>query len=1083
MQQTSPVWKWLWNEGGKNLPPSEYEGDIAAFDNPGYTYPKDITIAIEPVQDLHGQDAPYPAGGGINQWDEEWELGGYNTSTGQPTADTDRIRSKNAISVSPNTKYRFVGGAFVVIWYTVDDTYIDYSTPGPSSNERTSPSNAAKLRFAMSSAYGTTYKNDISINYPSTDTAYHPYSNICPISGWTGANVVVSPTTDAQDGTTYPISWQSEAGTVYGGTLDVTTGLLTVDRVLVDLGTLGWAKNTTYDGLFNGSQLTPEATHFVYVRHICSMYSSVDSTTVITKNNSIAISANGGTVYLHDSAYTDAATFKTAVTGQTLVYELATPQTYQLSPTDVALLLGVNNVWADTGETTVALESPGPMHLETRATIGGTAYADISAPVVNRALMQDSLAVGNVVSASLVLALRSAGSIPRAAAVVIETRLNDGQTASEWLPQGTFYVSRRMRDPVTGALALECYDALLKANAVWAPSAGAWPRTMAAVTAELAALLGVTLDSRTVIPSGAAFAVSEPAAGTTIRDVLSLIAQAAGGNWIMTPAGLMRLARLGEAGGAVDVVGVVGGIDVGAAGVVTGVRSTVDGVVTLTGDDTGIVLDVTVAPVIAAELAEAVIGQAWQPFRLSGAIYDPAAELGDGVRAGAGGEVASALCSEQAAYGPAFRGDIAAPDAGEVTDEYPYIGGAQRTLALAKAAVTEAVNRLDDALTQQEIFNRLTDDGAAQGLIFYNGQLYINASYINAGRLNADYIQGGTLTLGGQNNQNGVLRVLDASGNVITVLNNVGADITDGSVTTYSTDRQTRTILSDGLLKFQYYNSSSQPVGWRDALRLAADPSGATIGTFAGIAELDISGRGRVNISNKAGTTDYDHAEIDMDDDTISLTATNNFDGWTSLEVTKDGVTVTRYDHIGDPRVIFELVDSYEQSDAPLTIGNGGTEATTAAQAAKNITGLTWDLSTNNTSDTWVPVLRSGTLQHRVIPTAYNSTPLSITAGGTGATTAAVTITNNYSSVQNVINAVKNTRSFPISIQKNGTASYSDMPSGYATAEWNLMLIGDPTRLTALMFIFYTTSSGSANQVFSRNFYNGTWDSGWSQIK
>ena len=505
--------------------------------------------------------------------------------------------------------------------------------------------------------------------------------------------------------------------------------------------------------------------------------------------------------------------------------------------------------------------------LQARATIGGVAYTDISTPVITRALMQDRLSVGNVVSASLALAVRGAVNIPRSAAVVIEVRLNDGQTASEWLPQGTFYISRRMRDPVTGLLALECYDALLKANAVWTPSAGAWPRTMAAVTAELAALLGVTLDSRTVIPSGAACVMSEPAEGTTIRDALGVVAQAAGGNWAMTPAGLLRLVRVGESGDAVDVTGVVGGIDVGQAGTVTGVRSTVDGVVTLIGDDTGIVVDVSIAPMIAAEMAEDLIGQAYAPFHLSGAIYDPAAELGDGVRAGAGGEVISALCSEQAAYGPAFRGDIAAPDPGEVTDEYPYIGSAERTLALAKAAVTEAVDRLDDELTQQEIFNRLTDNGAAQGLVLYNGQLYVNASYIQTGTLvanlikagvlgdlagknywnmetgefslsatttvggstvediaqgeaeqavedfddtltqqdvfnrltnngaaqgivlsngqlyiNASYIQSGTLVLGGANNQNGALRVLNASGQEIGTWTKDGISISEGKL-------------------------------------------------------------------------------------------------------------------------------------------------------------------------------------------------------------------------------------------------------------------------------------------------------------
>lgn len=49
-------------------------------------------------------------------------------------------------------------------------------------------------------------------------------------------------------------------------------------------------------------------------------------------------------------------------------------------------------------------------------------------------------------------------------------------------------------------------------------------------------------------------------------------------------------------------------------------------------------------------------------------------------------------------------------------------------------------SHIDDYLTQQEIFNRLTDNGAAQGLVLYDGQLYMNASYINAGVLNVGLI-------------------------------------------------------------------------------------------------------------------------------------------------------------------------------------------------------------------------------------------------------------------------------------------------------------------------------------------------------
>ena len=746
MQQTSPVWKWLWNEDGKNLPPSEYEGDIVSFDNPGYTYPKDITIGIEPVQSGSGDPSPTNVRP-ISGW-----TGANVTRTGKNLLKNTAISdTKNGLifTVNPDGSVIVSGTATVTTYFQINGNVFlkagPYTLSGTPANVPTgwngciiyddyafggwNDLEGAGVTKTIDS--DTTGKIYLRVNGGTTlnDAVFYPMIE---------AGTIKTTYTPYITGTTYPISWQAEAGTVYGGTLDVTTGLLTVDRAMVDLGTLNYSEY--------GSSDTVTQYYTANLDRLAKDYSRIVSDVFV--NSAILapwtgrITTPNGKTYLRTpkDQYSSPANFKAAMSGVQLVYELATPQTYQLSPTDVALLLGVNNVWAYTGKTSVVLESPGYIHLETRATIGDTVVTEITQPVITRALMQDRLSVGNVVSASLAQAVRGAASIPRSASVVVEVRLNDGQTASEWLPQGTFYISRRMRDPVTGLLALECYDALLKANAVWTPLAGAWPRTMAAVVAELAALLGVTLDSRTVIPSGAVYVMAEPAEGTTIRDALSVVAQAAGGNWIMTPGNRLRLVRVGESGDAVDVTGVVGGIDVGQAGTVTGVRSTVDGVVSLVGDDTGIVVDVAIAPMIAADMAEALIGQAYTPFQLSGAIYDPAAELGDGVRAGAGGEVVSALCSEEAAYGPAFRGDIAAPDPGEVTDEYPYIGSAERTLALAKAAVTEAVDRLDDELTQQEIFNRLTDNGAAQGLVLYNGQLYINASYIQSGSLNVGFI-------------------------------------------------------------------------------------------------------------------------------------------------------------------------------------------------------------------------------------------------------------------------------------------------------------------------------------------------------
>ena len=64
--------------------------------------------------------------------------------------------------------------------------------------------------------------------------------NVRPISGFTGVNIYHESAYDPDADPTYSIDWTDEAGTVYGGELDVTTGVLTVDRAMVDLGKLSW---------------------------------------------------------------------------------------------------------------------------------------------------------------------------------------------------------------------------------------------------------------------------------------------------------------------------------------------------------------------------------------------------------------------------------------------------------------------------------------------------------------------------------------------------------------------------------------------------------------------------------------------------------------------------------------------------------------------------------------------------------------------------------------------------------------------------------------------------------------------------
>ena len=118
---------------------------------------------------------------------------------------------------------------------------------------------------------------------------------------------------EAYNGTTYAVSWQDEAGTVYGGVLDVTNGTLTV----------------THDNIasYNGESINEP------------WLSSMD---VYAPNTSPTIGAQ-------------------------VVYPLITPQTYQLTPTQVRALVGVNNVFNDTnGNTEVKFKDSIQHYIDTR---------------------------------------------------------------------------------------------------------------------------------------------------------------------------------------------------------------------------------------------------------------------------------------------------------------------------------------------------------------------------------------------------------------------------------------------------------------------------------------------------------------------------------------------------------------------------------------------------------------------------------------------------------------------------------------------------------------------------------------------
>ena len=181
------------------------------------------------------------------------------------------------------------------------------------------------------SNYNTMHYSQVQLELGSTATAYEPYD---------GQTIT----------TTLP-------QTVYGGTLDVVSGVLTVDRAMVDLGSLTWTYQANYQR-FTTSDIYQDVAkppnNNTQTGAISSVY--VESTSNRTANpnydKTFGIS-DGGSVQIRDEAYTDATALQTSLIGQTMVYFLATPTTIQLTPQQIDSLLGRNNVWSDSGDVTV----------------------------------------------------------------------------------------------------------------------------------------------------------------------------------------------------------------------------------------------------------------------------------------------------------------------------------------------------------------------------------------------------------------------------------------------------------------------------------------------------------------------------------------------------------------------------------------------------------------------------------------------------------------------------------------------------------------------------------------------------------
>jgi len=157
-----------------------------------------VKVKIEPVQDLHGYDHPWPAGGGKNLLDiNSIVVGNTSNWSVDVNGDTLTVTHKTSYtSGTPTFAFNQPSGTYVISIGSINITgqvslYVNGSWTKTINNGDTFTIDAANTNEIKFSAQEdqSTIITKIQIESGNTATSYEPYSNICPITGWDGVQV------------------------------------------------------------------------------------------------------------------------------------------------------------------------------------------------------------------------------------------------------------------------------------------------------------------------------------------------------------------------------------------------------------------------------------------------------------------------------------------------------------------------------------------------------------------------------------------------------------------------------------------------------------------------------------------------------------------------------------------------------------------------------------------------------------------------------------------------------------------------------------------------------------------------------
>jgi len=356
---------------------SSAEGSVAAFpDGADDVAIKSLVAEITPVQSGSGDPSPSNvraisgwtgmtvAHSGTNLLDGiSWTSGVISANGVISTSTTSEFQYSGLIPVESGETYKFVYYNYVgtnsrIHGYDASGTWVEqigvFTGAGSHADTITIPSGVTQIRIST----GKPYRTNIGLLSIASET------------------------------TTIPISWQTQAGTIYGGTLDVVSGVLTVKGVLHTLTgqenfalatnsrrfhkaftALEWERANTV--LSTQNQSNSVCSHATYLTGATGTATPADYRISADPNLDYA---NAIVFYDSQSEFADAAAFNAYLAAQyangtpvQLYYELATPLApIQLSPTEIKTLLGGNTIYTDAGAVSVEYVADTKLYIDNK---------------------------------------------------------------------------------------------------------------------------------------------------------------------------------------------------------------------------------------------------------------------------------------------------------------------------------------------------------------------------------------------------------------------------------------------------------------------------------------------------------------------------------------------------------------------------------------------------------------------------------------------------------------------------------------------------------------------------------------------